>query len=404
MLISRQIRLYPSKRDRKTLLQWFHTARRTYNLALESVQQGKFSPTDFERLRWRWVTSQQLSEKQRWMEDTPSKIRAGAIRDLCDAYETNFLKRKQNPEHTFTVSFRSRKDDQSISLQKDAFRSLNSTKAALFFPTLLKDHMRTSPTISLEEASKHDCRLCLTRTGKIFLCVPTEVAVTTAGGEAVAAIDPGVRTFLTGYSPTHGVFEIGGGDIGRITRLCCSLDALISIRDGTTGYQKRRRLLRPIRRLRERLKNLVKDCHHRSVSFILDNFQTVIISPFESSNMVTRRGRKISRKTVRQLLSWSHIPFGDRLIAKAAILGRNIIVNGEEYTTKTCCKCGSINENVGGKKTFACPTCNFNIGRDVNGAINALTKYLTERGWKPSDALPPTAPTRHPALSVNTSA
>ncbi|MFP4124339.1 MAG: zinc ribbon domain-containing protein, partial [Coleofasciculus sp.] len=48
----------------------------------------------------------------------------------------------------------------------------------------------------------------------------------------------------------------------------------------------------------------------------------------------------------------------------------------EEYTSKTCSKCGHIHTKLGGNKHFVCPSCGHAIGRDINGAFNILLKDL----------------------------
>jgi len=47
----------------------------------------------------------------------------------------------------------------------------------------------------------------------------------------VISLDPGVRTFMTGYDPSGTAVEWGKNDIGRVYRLCHAYDKLQSKRD-----------------------------------------------------------------------------------------------------------------------------------------------------------------------------
>ena len=74
------------------------------------------------------------------------------------------------------------------------------------------------------------------------------------------------------------------------------------------------------------------------------------------------------------MLLWAHYRFRQRLLAKAQQYGKNVVIVDEAFTTKTCTRCGVLNPNVGGKKTFTCNACHLIIGRDDNGARNVLLR------------------------------
>lgn len=93
--------------------------------------------------------------------------------------------------------------------------------------------------------------------------------------------------------------------------------------------------------------------------------------------MNNKKNRKIGKKTTRSMLGLSHFKFLQKLKFKCIEYQRNLIITSEEYTSKTCGNCGTINNKLGSSKTFKCNKCNVVIDRDINGARNILIKYLT---------------------------
>ncbi len=98
--------------------------------------------------------------------------------------------------------------------------------------------------------------------------------------------------------------------------------------------------------------------------------------------MSNRNNRKINKTTVKGMSSLSHYKFQCRLQHKAKQYGTNIIVATEEYTSKTCGKCGEIDEKLGSKKVFNCKKCKYKIDRDYNGARNLLISVCTKLSGK----------------------
>lgn len=111
----------------------------------------------------------------------------------------------------------------------------------------------------------------------------------------------------------------------------------------------------------------------------------ILLLEFNTSQMIKKVGRRdkkrpISSKTARAMSTWSHYKFKQRLLFKSQEFPWcQVIIVTEEYTSKTCTRCGHDHKRLGDSKVFKCPTCGLEIDRDINGARNILLKYLTER-------------------------
>ncbi|KAK9390579.1 hypothetical protein V1515DRAFT_29297 [Lipomyces mesembrius] len=135
----------------------------------------------------------------------------------------------------------------------------------------------------------HDSRLARERqTGHFYLCVPGSLEVVdTAGAEdapQVASLAPGVRTFLTGYTPDGDILELGKADIGHNYRLFYRLDGLQSRWSEGTVHKKKRQMQRAAALIRRRIKSLVDDLHYRTAHYLCSSYNLVILPKFQRAS------------------------------------------------------------------------------------------------------------------------
>jgi putative transposase len=188
------------------------------------------------------------------------------------------------------------------------------------------------------------------------------------------ALDPGVRTFETFYSPNGLVGKLGDKLNLRIRFLHERIDKLLSLKS-KAGKRTKRNIKIRINKLRDKIKEIVRDQHWKISSFLCENFENIIIPQFGVKEMSKKDGRTIGKKTTREMLSLCHGSFLEKLQYKCSENQRNLYIVTEEYTTKTCGGCGEVNE-VGSSKTYKCAKCNIKIDRDYNGARNIYLKAL----------------------------
>jgi hypothetical protein len=258
----------------------------------------------------------------------------------------------------------------------------------------------------------HDCRMTRDARGRFFLHVPVATPLpepVPLAQRRPAALDPGVRTFQAAHAPEgHGTYA--DGDFERVLRpLCERVDALQSRRDRMVekweggqwgppctgwypdprheGYgalrsytRARRGLERSMARLRDRVRQLVDECHRQVANDLLSRFDTVLIPVFESSKMAAHEQegggrRRLTHASTRALLGWAHFRFRERLKHAALLRGKEVVVVDEAYTTKGCSRCGTITE-IGGSKTFRCAQCGFEAPRDPKSARDILAKHV----------------------------
>ena len=369
---SRKIRLYPDAGQRAELRRWFGAARYAYNQTVELLTSEDAPPAVKTRVR-----DVILPTLPPWHRGAPREVLVGAIFDACRAVSAAKKRnaelardksrgRRQNEDFAH-ARFRSRKNPrQTFTVQANCVSDLGIYRSKL-------NDMRMAENLPTPK-NRNICRLSL-RYGQYHLSVPHDEKLPPRreNQARVAALDPGVRSFMTWYC-ADSVGKIGEGAFFRIQRLCERLDDLMS-RAAKSPSRKRRNMRRAANRLRLRIENLVQELHRQAARFLVDNFDVVLLPGFETSEMVERGRRRIRSKTVRNLLTLAHYRFGMFLRHKAREIGAIVLSVNEAYTSKTVSWTGEMLEGLGGASVVVAQD-GERMDRDYNGARGIYLRAL----------------------------
>lgn len=362
-LKSRKIRIYPTAEQKSIMRRMMGTARYVYNQTVEYLKQ------DGTKANWMGIKGGIINSLPEWAKEIPYQVKSVAVRDACEAVKNAKKKFKQTGKFN-EVSFRSRKTP-----RQSLFIIKATINAHAIFPKLLGDMKFTE---QVPKEIKHDCRLVLEDNYRWYVVIPVECEEieSTRTKDGSISIDPGVRTFLTGYCE-KGILEIGKGAQTRIIAICFQLDKM-QRKMTKVNAKRRQNIKRAWKRLKFRLECLKSELLWKSATFLAKSFDTVVIPPFCAMDMAKKAKRRITSKTVRAMMSLAHSRFREILQRQCRMYGSHMLLISEEYTSKTCPSCGRLHETLGGRKVFRCPSCGYQAPRDANGAFNIMLKAMTD--------------------------
>ena len=358
-------RVYPEKKLEFIWKKWVAAVRKVYNISIAYLNENQsFKKVANKGGKMGFRTTLKASNLiPQWCLDLcVSKILDNASMEAYKAWSET----AKNPKNI--GQGKNKKPHPQAGLKIAKFRSIRDQKLTIQFdPTAYKNgRWMISTTKHLPKPDFQGQNFCILTDGateltynkkRWFAHFPVEFEQKIHTTNKIIALDPGVRTFMTGFDGSE-FLEFGNGDFNRIAKLCSHLDKLKSKHDKAKGrefHRLRYQLRQAMERIRIKIKNLRSECHKQIGSYLARNYDVIVLPTFETSEMVVKKKRKLKSKTARAMMTWAFYQFSQTLEHLCNRDGSELVRITEEYTSKTCTKCGHVHRKLGGSKKFKCP-------------------------------------------------
>ncbi len=316
-----------------------------------------------------------------WLQTCPKAVKQGAIEEARSNLSACFTNKANGNIKAFNTPFRTKKKEMqqgwSIYLEKN--NVCKKGNALFVFPDLLGEvkYCKTKQLHKLMPNDKPDmdCKLQKDAYGDFYLVFSHKVKGKPAPNEVhkPMAGDPGVRKFLTTYSPTGDAYMLGNRWASVVMQEALKIDRMMAQHAKEEKRKTRRWLVERIRCARRRIQNLKAELRFQSANFIIKTYDLVMLPKLDVNKLVIKGSRRLTTKTARALLNACHCSFFDTVRAKCWEHGVHFLHVREEYTSKTCPHCGALNDC---DEVYRCQGCGFTHDRDLIGALNIMLKTV----------------------------
>ena len=398
---SRRIRLLPTAKQQVILDIWFDATNAIYNELIakfnhfhekyrhkcdnqfevaKSLKKNNDFPLNLYQLR---NMKMDYFAKKYHKYDLPYCVITDIIKEFLANVKGNITKIFKKTISDFVMKKRQQfKSHYSLPLES------HYTSAKGPYPSILGEMKTNEPGFQWSNV-QHDYRLIYDRyRGTYSVHIPKyfDKKPIVKERKPIASMDPGLCVFQMVYGLDH-VIAIGDNmrpvfkkRLMKIDELKAKLDQPCRQKNTKTGKVKKvrkKRLKAAVERHHRKMLNIQKELHHKTCNYLCENYERIMVTNFSAKQVSTKKGN-LTPMDKRVLQKLSHYRFRQRLQQKCEEYGCQYLEVAEDFTSKTCGKCGELNDNLKGSRTFKCPHCDTVINRDMNGARNIFLKNHKE--------------------------
>jgi len=388
----RKVILHTTPIQKTILLSWLCAYQHMYNETIKFFNKRRFLKlpkiTNSRKIRTYYLYNEKIIIQNKsqyagvdYNTKIPIHVLDEAIKDACTSYKSCLTNLERKHIKHFRLRYlKENKQTMVMSIEKNFISSVRNVIRADIFKTDFECEIEDENTHQLRKFYLNEIK-CTFKihydrlSNKFTLLIPIkEIPKQIHQIKNTISLDPGIRKFMTGYSPNKCV-KICDNLKEKIGYYLDQIDRINNDNQATKCQIKKLET-----RCYRKIQNVVSDLHWKSIKYLTENFNNILIGNMSTASIVkNREGNHLNARTKRIALLMSLYVFKQRLQFKCTQRKIGYKELDEAYTTMSCSYCGMYNLNVGSKETFNCDTCDASLDRDINAARNIFLSIFQKQ-------------------------
>jgi putative transposase len=365
-LLSHKIELNPTQEQIEYFQKAFGVARFAYNWALDRWQETYKAGEKTSAFNLCRELNAIKQDKFPWMAEVAQVIPERAIIALGEAFNRFFKKQARYPKFKKKYSHNS-------------FRAINSPhkKGAHAVPLCGKGiklpkigWVKMKQELRFEGQTKSAVVSEISGRYYVSILVDVKYLPHLRKAKNQVGVHFGIKHFATlSNGAQFETKEPYNALLNRIRRLSRNLSKK---QKGSNNYAKAKLKLAKLHAKIANIRNAI--CHNFTTDLILNN-TTIGIEQWDVQGMVVKK-KAISKQLTRRILDKGFYELRRQIEYKAKLYGSNLIITDKHFpSSKTCNKCGAINDKLKLSDTIWKCECGAVHDREINAALNEYGRF-----------------------------